>query len=86
MARGRSSPRNVRIPTPKTIHIPKAGGAIGGKSRLPSSLAGFTIEQLKGNGEKGRSLNQLREIAKNRLQPPVNRQKNPIPMPKVKNT
>ena len=72
----------IRQPAPKVQNIIK--GSVGGKTRVPANLQNFTVDQLRGN--TGRTLNQLREISKSRALPPVNRQKNPMPLPKEKNT
>ena len=78
----RNSRAQTRQPAPKIQNLIK--GNVGGKTRVPANLQNFTVDQLRGND--GRTLNQLREISKNRALPPVNRQKNPMPLPKVKNT
>ena len=67
--------------------IPAAtNGNKGGKTLIPLNLQEFTIEQLRGTGETGRSIRELRIISENRAKPPVDRQQNPPKLPNVKRT
>ena len=77
-----------RMPTPKPIQtpMPKQNGTIGGKTRVPANIQQFTVEELRGTGEQGRSLRELREISKNRKKPDYNPQQNPMPRPKEGHT
>lgn len=63
----------------------KRNGNKGGKTLIPESIQGFSIDQLR--GADGRTIRELREIAKNRKKPPVNRTiKPPFVMPKKGHT
>lgn len=79
------APSNTPVKT--TPNIVKNQGIVGGKSLIPKNLQQFTTNQLRGNAEKGRSIRELREISKNRANPPVDRIiKPPFVMPKEGNT
>ncbi len=79
--------KRISIPriNPNSL-LPKVTGVKGGKTLIPLNLQEFTVEQLRGIGERGRSIRELRIISENRAKPPVDRQKNPMPLPKEKNT
>lgn len=82
---------NVLPAPPKAVPQPKrqppvVTGVKGGKTLIPLNLQEFTIEQLRGNGETGRSIRELRIISENRAKPPVDRQYNPPKLPNVKRT
>lgn len=87
-------PKNPVRPTPKQqprVSVqqpkpaPKPAGSKGGKTLVPQNLQQFTTDQLRGTGEQGRTIRELQELSKNRANPPVDRQKNPMPLPKEKN-
>ena len=75
----------VPVPKPSQKTLPIVGGK-GGKTLIPENLQQFTLEQLRGNGEKGRSLRELKIISINRKAPPANQIiKPPFSIPKKKN-